>query len=728
MDHPIDLGDELGLQAEWFPQPIHALDNALSVNITEIQGELVVEFDYSTERFDAETLHRWSGHFRTLLAAIVAGTEGTESDRTVQSLSLLTPEEREQRLVTWNRPLHRSPHHGRFACLHQGPERWAAETPEAMAVMGTGSAFTYGALNARANRLAHHLIALGIGPDRLVAILPERSPEMIVLLLAILKAGGGYLPLDPESPAHRLALMLDDARPQLLLTHRALRSRLPETKVPVIVLEELWPSLTDASEENPRVPVEPSHPAYVIYTSGSTGVPKGVVVAHEAIVSHCLDYAVPYRIGPADRVLQFAALHFDFSVEDIFTPLLAGAALVVRGNEIWPPDEFNRQVREHGITVAGLTPAYFQQLVLAWSHQPEELPLESLRAIGIGGDALSGHLIEALRQTPMKGVALWNAYGPTEAVVTHLIHPIAADDDPTGRIPIGRPLGRRRAYILDRNGSLQPVGVPGELYLGGAELALGYLNRPELTAEKFLPDPFNPEPGARMYRTGDRACYRENGWIDFLGRIDSQVKVRGFRVELGEIETLLSRHAAIREAVVHPFTPESGKTRLAAYVVFDPEADSRPTEEQLLAHLQDRLPYYMIPDRFLVLESLPLTSSGKLDRRHLPVPEEPEETASCLVETMPDTATERILADIWSTLLRQERIGIHHNFFDLGGHSLLAVQVLSQVRDRLGVELAIGVVFQYPTIAGLAERIDAILEPAPTHDDPSDPEREEFVF
>ncbi|MBF0263408.1 MAG: non-ribosomal peptide synthetase, partial [Magnetococcales bacterium] len=558
---------------------------------------------------------------------------------------------------------------------------------------------------------------------RLVGLLPLRSPAMIVAALAILKAGGAYVPLDPDQPKARLGAILKDAGIRLVLAHDTLRHLLPEEACEVVSLDD-FDALTRAlSPDNPGSAVQPDHAAYVIHTSGSTGEPKGVVVAHRAIVTHCLDYAALLKIGAQDRVLQFTALHFDFSVEDLFTTLLAGAALVVRGPALWSPAEFNQQARAHGLTVAGLTPAYLQQLRHDWQARPEDVPRETLRLLHVGGEAVSPDLLTGIRATPLGAIEIWNDYGPTEAVVTALAHPIPQTIDPDRRIPIGRPFGTRRAYVLDPLGQLQPIGVPGELHLGGAELARGYLNRPELTAERFVPDPFRSTPGARLYKSGDLARLLPDGCFDFLGRLDNQVKIRGFRIELGEIEAALTRHAGIREAVVQVVTAPNGEGVLVAWVVA--VAAPAPDEADIRAHLQSWLPNAMIPTHLLFLEALPLTGQGKLDRRALPLPmaTEPDPATA----EPPATATERLLHEIWSALLARPTIHRHADFFALGGHSLHAIQVITRLRERLGVEIPVRLMFQLPTIAALAAQLDAALGIAPdSHHDES--EREEFVL
>ncbi|MBF8271703.1 MAG: hypothetical protein HW380_808 [Magnetococcales bacterium] len=722
MDHPIDPLQQSDLQAEWFPQPIHALDNALSVNVTEIHGELVVEFDYSTEMFKTATMNRWIGHFQTLMAGIVADSTADHSQTPVNMLPILTLAQEQALLL--QQPFALSPHHGVWKCLHHGFERWAKDAPHATALLLDSTSLTYGELNQKANRLAHHLIRLGIGPGKLVGILVERSFAMIVGVLSILKAGGAYVPMDPKASGQRIAFVLEDAQIEILITQQSLVPNLPDTTIETLLLDTHWPEIERHSDRNPEIAVRKDHPAYIIYTSGSTGRPKGVIVQHHAINEHCLDYGTLFQITPEDRVLQFTPLFFDFSVEDIFTALLHGAALVLRGPDVWTPPEFNRQVHRHSITLAGLTTAYFHQMVQEWIKNPSEAPHETFRAISVGGEAFSGATLDLYFQTPMREVTVWNGYGPTEAVVTSLSYCVIHQDfSVLDRVPIGRPLGRRSVYVLDPKGQLQPIGIPGELHIGGSELAQGYLNRPELTREKFIADPFSKQPGARMYKTGDRACYREDGQLEFLGRIDTQVKVRGFRVELGEIEENLLRHENIREAVVQPHVTPTGDTLLVAYVVArkPPLADTH----LLRAFLRESLPEYMVPSHFIQQDALPVNASGKIDRQALPPPD--PFACDAMGETMaPRTATEHVLAEIWGKLLAISSIGIHHNFFDLGGHSLMAIQVISQVRDQLTVEIPMRLFFQHPTIAQLADRIDAALKPS-SEGEP-DQEREEFVF
>ncbi|MEO5346140.1 MAG: amino acid adenylation domain-containing protein [Magnetococcus sp. YQC-9] len=724
MDHPIDLGSELGLTAEWFPQPIHALDNGLSVNVTEIQGELVIEFDYSTALLDATTIERWSGLFNNLLAAIA---DQGAADTPVRQLPLMTPEQVAQLVSSSHPGLQSAQKPTSFSLLHHAVELWATATPEAEAIRLDDQVISYTTLNQRANHLAHYLIARGVGPEKLVGLLAERSVDMIIALLAILKAGGAYVPLDAEQPPARLGAILQDAGIDLVLAHNALADRVTDEAIEIVRLDDCDELTIGLSPDNPKPQPTPDNAAYVIHTSGSTGEPKGVVVEHRAIVRHCLDYAATLGLKRQDRVLQFTALHFDFSVEDIFTSLLTGATLVLRGPALWTPAEFNRQVKTHGITVAGLTPAYLQQLRQAWLANPEEVPTGVLRLLHVGGEALPTALIADIRQSPLGAIEIWNDYGPTEAVVTALAHRIPEAIDPQARLPIGTPLGQRSACVLDPLGQLQPIGVPGELFLGGAELARGYLNRPDLTAERFIPDPFTPTPGARLYKSGDRARLLPDGTIDFLGRLDTQVKIRGFRIELGEIEATLLRHPGVREAVVDAPTLPTGETTLIAWLVS--AHGGEPEIETLRTHLKAWLPDYMIPTHLMFLPALPLTGQGKLDRRALPQPKLQEKDPGALEP--PQTATEERLHAIWSRILARPTIHRQADFFALGGHSLHAIQVISALREELGLEIPVKLFFQWPTLAGLASQIDAALgipfatELAPNHDDT---QREEFVL
>jgi amino acid adenylation domain-containing protein len=636
--------------------------------------ELLVKVNYDRGRFDEPTVARMMGHLRTLL-------EGIASDphRPVADLPMLTKDERHQLLVTWNRTEADYPRERR---VHELFESWAGRTPDALAVAGGGRRLTYGELNARANGLAHRLRALGVGPEVPVGLCLEPSPEAVVGMLGALKAGGAYVPLDPEDSRERLGFMLRDTRVPALLTRRGLLQRidnplprLPEGEVPVICLDE-GPGASRA--ENPDAPS--GELAYIIYTSGSTGAPKGVEVLHAGLANLVAWHRRAYGVTPADRMSQVARLAFDASVWEIWPYLTAGASVHIPDRETrMSPGRVVAWLAAERITLCFLpTPLMEAALEEAW---PEGL---ALRALFTGGDRL--HRIPG-RDYPFRIV---NHYGPTEYTVVTTCAPVSPEDREP---PIGRPIANTRVYVLDARMRPVPVGVPGELYIGGEGLARGYLNRPELTAERFVPDPFGASPEARLYRTGDRVRYRPDGNLEFLGRMDQQVKIRGFRVEPGEIEAALVRHAGVREAAVVAREGASGQ-RLVAYVV--PEG-APPGPDELRAFLQERLPAYMVPQAFVRLDSLPLTANGKVDRRGLPAPDDSGSPAS-----EPRSPVEGALAAIWAEALGVERVGIHDNFFELGGHSLLAARLISRVGAELGVELPLQALFDAPTVAELA--------------------------
>ena len=724
MDHPIELNKDLNLTSEWFPQPIHSLDNELSVNVTDIHGQLVIEFDYSTELFKDTTMNRWINHFQTLLENIVNQKPSDSNQPSVRVLSLMTEEQRYQLLETWNQPWKLSPHHGEEKCLHHWFERWAKNTPNHKAIVLDDNTLTYEQLNVKANQLAHHLIAIGVGPESLVGVFLNRSFDMMVGILGILKSGGAYVALDIQQPKPRISSIIEDANLHSLLAHQSLLPLLPKTTAQIVLMDDHYSTICQQNTDNPVTKVHENNISYVVYTSGSTGTPKGVVVEHRAILRHCLDYGNLLHMTQSDNVSQFNALQFDYSVEEIFSAITSGATLILRGSEIWTPTEFNHQANKHKITVAALTPAYFQQLVDHWIQIPEEAP-KTVRAIQVGGDLFPNTLLQLFRQTPLGSAQLVNGYGPTETAIGPLFHLIKKESFPTDqKIPIGRPLGCRTAYILDTHKQLVPMGIPGELYVGGeGQMARCYLNHPKWTEERFIADPFSTEEKARLFKTGDLTRYLDNGEIEYLGRLDNQVKIRGFRVELGEIEKKLLMHEEIQDGVIHIHKTNTGDSFLVAYCV----SHQKPTPDShlLRSFLSQHLPDYMIPSHFVALDVLPLNINGKVDRLALKIPDGMKtEMLGEIVE--PQTPTEQSMADIWSKLLDRSEISIHHNFFDLGGHSLMAIQVISQLRDHLSVEIKVGLFFQYPTIHTLSQQIDNTLKMQ--SDDPSEEEREEFIF
>ena len=673
----------------------------LTLQIADTDQGLTAAFVYNTDLFEAGTIARMLGNFQTLLEAIVADPEQRLSD-----LPLLTETERQQLLVEWNGTKTDCP---QDLCIHQLFEAQVERTPDAIAVVFEAEQLTYGELNRRANQLAHHLRALGVGPEVLVAICLERSLEMVIGLLGILKAGGAYLPLDPAYPKERLAFMLKDAQAPVLLTRERLAAGLAEQDAKVICLDSDWETIARESGENPGSSARPENLAYVIYTSGSTGQPKGVLVSHGAIAGHCRNVQRYYELDSRDVVLQFASLSFDVSLEEILPTLIVGARLVVMGTNVWHPAEFHRKISEFGLTVLNLPTAYWQELAREWADVPELVPNIQPRLFIVGGDTMLPDALKLWQQTPVNSIRLLNAYGPTETTITATAFEIAprpGENTTYQRVPIGRPLANRAIYILDRHGNPVPIGVHGHLHIGGAGLARGYLNRPDLTAEKFVPDPFSAEPGARMYKTGDLARYRPDGNIEFLGRADHQVKIRGFRIELGEIEAALGQHPAVREAVVLAREDAPGEKRLVAYVVAD------ATTDELRRFLKDKLPESMVPAVVVLLDALPVTPNGKIDRRALPAPDRSRpELEKAFVAPRDDL--ERQLAHIWEEVLGVRPVGVTDNFFELGGHSLLAVRLFAVIEKRLGKKLPLTAVFQGATVEHLAGVLRQQATPGP---------------
>ncbi|MCG1019981.1 amino acid adenylation domain-containing protein, partial [Mycetohabitans sp. B4] len=594
-------------------------------------------------------------------------------------------------LQTWNATQRDYPAH---QCIHQLFEAQVERTPEATALVYEDQTLSYAELNARANRLAHQLIELGVQPDARVAICVQRSPALVVGLLAILKAGGAYVPLDPSYPSERLAHILVDAAPSIVLADAAGRAALGEAALAECTV--LDPdTLSALPDMNPSVAgLTAQHLAYVIYTSGSTGRPKGVLIQHSGVVNQITALPLRLGLGIRDRRLQFASPAFDTSVEEIFSTLTCGAALVLRtdawlaeARKFWALCKFNR------VSIVGLPVQFWAQLA------QEDVPIaDNVRVVMISGDTLSVSAWNAWFANRGHRPRLFNSYGPTEATVSATIHEITHVNDDWRTI--GRPIDNTRLYILDTHQQPVPLGAVGELYIGGAGVARGYLNRPELTAERFVPDPFSIEPDARLYKTGDLARYRLDGNLEFLGRNDHQVKIRGFRIELGEIETCLAQHAQVRDAVVLA-TGEGQDKRLVAYVVAEPDDALAGT---LRTHVAAALPEYMVPSAFVQLGAFPLTPNGKLDRRALPAPS--ADAFAHQAYEAPQGELEITLAQIWTELLGVEPVGRHDNFFALGGHSLLAVRLMNRVA-ALGIVLPLATLFAAPTLAGLAAVLEA---------------------
>lgn len=678
-----------------------------------IRGALV----YNTDLFDDATITRIIGHFKILLESIVANPQAG-----IANLPHNSAAERHQLIVEWNDTLADYPQE---RCIHQLFEEQVERAPDAIALIFENQQLTYRELNSRSNQLAHHLQKLGVRAETLVGICMESSLELIVGLLGILKAGGAYLPLDPSYPQERLSFMLEDAQVLVLLTQQPWSERLGSHELQVC-LDTDWQAIAQESKENPTSLADADRLAYVIYTSGSTGKPKGVAVPHKA-VNRLVCNTNYIKLEPTDKIAQAASTSFDAATFEIWGALLNGAQLVGISREIAvSPHEFALQLRQQGISVLFLTTALFQQLA---RFVPQAF--ESLRYLLFGGEVVAPRWVQKVleRGSPKQ---LLHVYGPTESTTFSSYYRVLEIPESISSIPIGRPISNTQIYLLDRHLQPVPIGVIGELHIGGDGLARGYLNRPELTAERFIPNPFSQKPGARLYQTGDLARYRPDGNIEFLGRIDEQVKIRGFRIELGEIEAVLNQHPAVRETVVIVREEVPGERHLVAYVVLDHQrtrgnlasgllvaSSPCPTSErdrneareigagQLRQFLQQKLPAYMVPSAFVVLEFLPLTANGKVDRRVLPAP---DTLSSQIAEdyVAPRTPIEEVLVRIWAEILGKQQVGVRDNFFELGGHSLLATQLSSRLRDALQVELPVRKLFEAPTIASLATYIETV--------------------
>ena len=674
----------------------------LSLSMVETPAGLRGAWIYNTDLFNPETVVRISRQFQLLLEGIVK-----DPDRSIASLPLLTRPERESLIAECSSSSVARP---TDLCLHHLFEAQVERTPEAVAIELGSDRLTYRQLNQRANQLAHYLQSLNVGPEKLVGLCMERSLDVILGLLATLKAGGVYVPLDPQNPEERLEFMMQDARAPVLLTQSWLISELPAYAAAsdIVCIDSDWDTIAQESDANVESTAQPENLAYVIYTSGSSGKPKGVCISHRAAVDHFITMQQEFGLTAADRVLQFSSFGFDVSLEQILPTLFSGATLVLRGDELWTAADFRQQIQKLKLSVVNPPTAYWHQLAQEIAGCEESFSSTSLRLMIVGGDLLLQEPVK-LWQSCSTQATLVNAYGPTETTITAslFVIPPGFCDGPTGsRIPIGRALPNRSMFVLDRCQEIVPVGIPGELCIGGPLLARGYLNRPDLTVESFCPDPFSQTPGARLYRTGDLVRYLADGNIEFLGRVDDQVKIRGYRIELGEVEAALVENPHVREAVVVPQPDVTGEKRLVAYLVGD--QDQLRKLGELRAFLKKKLPEYMLPAAFVALDKLPLSPNGKVDRARLPVPSEsrPEVEASFAA---PRTIVEDVLAQMWADILGVERVGVNDDFFDLGGHSLLATQVVTRVRETFQIELPLRRLFESPTIGGLAESIESEL-------------------
>jgi amino acid adenylation domain-containing protein len=676
-----------GLELEGVGTEAEASKFDLTLWITEGERGLNASIEYNTDLFDAATIGRMAGHLRVLLDAAA-----TDPDRRVSDLPLLTEREQQQ-FTLWNDTAAAYPSD---LCVHELFERQAALRPEAVAVVHADERLTYAELNEQAERVAQHLRSLGVGPESRVGILLERSSRVVSALLGVWKAGGAYVPLDPAYPQERLSFMLEDSGAEVLLTQPELMNVLPHVAARIVDVGEVWSGVADdkeaatARKEDVARRVSADNLAYIIYTSGSTGRPKGVAISHRSCVAFIHWAHATFDPRDVAVVLASTSICFDLSVFELFVPLSLGTRIVLADDALALPTLAARDE----VTLVNTVPSAMAALVESGGVPP------GVRAVNLAGEALQRELVERVYgQGTVERVM--NLYGPTEDT-TYSTGTLVERGG--GMVSIGRPIANTRAYVLDRQMRAVPVGVAGEIYLGGAGLARGYLNRPELTAERFVPHPFSTEPGGRLYRTGDVARYLPNGEIEYLGRADQQVKVRGFRIELGEIEAALLQHEGVRQAVVNVDLDARGDKRLVAYVVAETAEDASALTRELREHLLRQLPDYMVPSVFVMLDALPLTPNGKVDRRALPAPDAGRDALSAGY-VAPRSAAEQVMAELWSEVLGVERVGVQDNFFELGGHSLLATQVVSRTREALQCEVPLRKLFELPTVAGLVEHV-----------------------
>jgi amino acid adenylation domain-containing protein len=671
------------------------------LTLQESCGTLNGELSYARDLYEAETMERMLGHLAEVLKRMVE-----RPDLRIGEISLLTHAERRQIVEEWNATQAEYPQEWQ---LQELIEQQVERSPTALAVTYEGQRLDYGELNGRANQLGCYLREQGVGPDVRVGVCMERSVEMVVALLGILKAGGAYVPLDPDYPEERLKYMLADTQPALLLTQERMQARLAGLgSLPVLYLDRDWAAIAERPVTNLPRTGSVDDLAYVIYTSGSTGQPKGVMIPHRGIVNRLTWMQKQYPLTSDDRVLQKTPFSFDVSVWEFFWPLLTGAGIVVcepgrHGDSRHLVELIDRE----RVTTLHFVPSMLSQFLL----DSEVEKSSSLRLVICSGEALPAAV--QLRFFLRMKAELHNLYGPTEASVDVTYWKCLRAED-NRAVPIGRPIANTQMYVLDRHLNAVPVGVKGDLYIGGVGLGRGYQNRPELTAEKFIPDRLGTEAGQRLYKTGDLARYRADGSLEFLGRSDFQVKVRGFRIELGEIEGALQSHEGIKEAVVVALAFTEGDHRLVAYLI--PSGESTPGINELREYLQERLPSHMVPAQFITLAQMPLSKNGKVDRKALPEPgKERPEIEEQYVEA--SSAEEKVLAEVWRQVLGVERVGVHDNFFNLGGDSIRSLQVITKAR-AMGLQITLQQLFQTPAIHGLAGHAQWLSEPAAPAEQP----------
>ena len=671
------------------PSEVHdggaATDLAL---VIEERGEVLhAGFEYSTDLFMEETVDRMLRHLEALLQGIIA-----DPDQRISRLPILPPSERDLVVVKWNQTTTSYPRH---ACIHELFEAQAESTPDAVALVLGNKTMTYRELNARANQLARQLRTLNAEPNVLLGICMDRSLEMVVAILATLKAGSAYLPLDSDYPNERLAFMIQDGQARVILTIERFLASLPATDCPVVCLDRDWPSISRNLDSNLPSTTNAENLAYVMFTSGSTGKPKGACVSHRNVI-RLVKNTTYVDFMPDEVMLHMSTISFDASTFELWGCLLNGGRLVLFPSSKPSLEELGQTIVNYGVTTLMLTGGLFRLMV---DNRLEDL--RGLRQLLTGGEALSvPHMRKAYAE--LKGCRLINAYGPTEGATCSCCYTITNPERLLTSVPIGPPISNTRVYVLDSYMQPAPIGIPGELYIGGDGLGPGYFNRPELTAEKFVPDPFVDDAKALLYKTGDLTRWLPDGTVEFLGRNDFQVKIRGFRVELGEIEAILGTHTGVRETVVLAREDVPGDKRLVAYIV--PHADRTPAVDELRQYLQDRLPGHMTPSAFVFLEQLPLTPNTKVDRAALPAPDI-SRPALQSAYAVPRTELEARIAAIWQEVLRLDKVGTDDNFFDLGGHSLLLAQVHHRLAGVLDRPIAMLDLFKHPTIRTFAKHV-----------------------
>lgn len=707
--HNISFSSFNGLptQEEWIHSGNDGHSFSLHVRYPEAES-LLLQFDFHSEVFDEKQQARAVEHFLRLLDAFLENP-----DQLINRVNLLSEAEKQRVLVTFNQT---EAVFSENTCIHELFQAQVEQTPEAIAVvqptedgyLTDEQRLTYRELNSRANQLAHYLRKCGVEPEVLVGICMERSIEMMVGILGILKAGGAYVPLDPTYPRERLAFIIEDTQMSVLLTQRRLVETLPpKQKEQIICLDADWPVIRSESMMNPRLEVKADNLAYVIYTSGSTGTPKGVMVEHRALVNYTEAAKTEFKLSTADRVLQFASISFDTSGEEIYPCLSSGSTLFLRTDSMLSSTQkFLETCQAWELTSLDLPTAYWHDLTTNLDVEQLVLP-PSIRLVIIGGEKVLPEQLSRWQKCVGRGVQLLNTYGPTEATIvatTWELPEPAELETVWAAAPIGRPIQNVQIYVLDQLFQPVPIGVPGELFIGGVGLARGYLNQPELTGERFISYTFKDIP-VRLYKSGDMVRRRPDGSIEYLGRSDHQVKIQGFRIELGEIEAVLGQHPAVGSNVVIVREDEPGNKRLVAYFV--PKQAKTPVSYELRSYLKEKLPDYMLPSLFVALESLPLTPNGKIDRSALP---KPDMSRSELGQPFvaPRTAVEQQVAEIWAQLLNLEQVGLYDNFFELGGHSLLATRAISRLRDTFQVALPLRSLFEVPHLAALAKGIEAL--------------------